>query len=331
VLFVLELLFAVSSNTLNTFTKCAGFTSLPQSFTVSGVNMSAGISVNALAGFEYSLATNGTYTTTLTVGTAGTIASTEVFVRMQSSANNATYASDNIALSSTGATTRNVLVGGTVTTIPTPTFLAPTVQSFTALGATTWTAPAGVASVEYLVVGGGGGGGNGYDNAGGGGGGAGMVLTGRLAVTEGTVYPIVIGDGGNGGANARANNWGFDGENTIFGSTTALGGGRGLGSRSVAIAGLAQNLNLTAAVGGGGSGGGFGGKGGGGASGNGNNNSVKIGGLITQTNALEVLRQKGLLVGIQSIEIEFSLYGQGIWKKVIQMEYNKKSKGNSVV
>lgn len=59
--------------------------------------------------------------------------------------------------------------------------------------------------------------------------------------------------------------------------------------------------------------------------------SVKIGGLITQTNALEVLRQKGLLVGIQSIEIEFSLYGQGIWKKVIQMEYNKKSKGNSVV
>lgn len=59
--------------------------------------------------------------------------------------------------------------------------------------------------------------------------------------------------------------------------------------------------------------------------------SVKIGGLITQTNALEVLRQRGLLVGIQSIEIDFSLYGEGIWKKVLQMEYNKKSKGNSVV
>ena len=52
--------------------------------------------------------------------------------------------------------------------------------------------PAGVGSVEYLVVGGGGGGANGYDNAGGGGGGAGMVLTGRLAVTSGNVYPITI-------------------------------------------------------------------------------------------------------------------------------------------
>jgi hypothetical protein len=113
----------VSSNTLNTFTKCAGSVSLPQSFTVSGVNLSAGISVNALAGFEYSLASNGTYSTTLTVGAAGTITPTDVFVRMQSTANNATYASANIILSSTGAITRNVLASGTVTTIPAPTWV----------------------------------------------------------------------------------------------------------------------------------------------------------------------------------------------------------------
>jgi hypothetical protein len=51
----------------------------------------------------------------------------------------------------------------------------PTVRvlKFTSVGSTSWTAPAGVTSVEYLVVGGGGGGGNGYDTGGGGGGGNG--------------------------------------------------------------------------------------------------------------------------------------------------------------
>ena len=266
----------VSSNTLNTFTKCAGFASLPQSFTVSGVNMSAGISVEALAGFEYSFASNGTYTTTLTVGAAGTINPTDVFVRMQSTANDATYASANIALSSTSATTLNVLVNGTITTIPAPTFAAATIQSFTTLGSSNWTAPLGVINVEYLVVGGGGGGGNGYDNAGGGGGGAGMVLAGTLAVTEGTVYPITIGDGGVGGANS-ANPSGSVGQNTIFGSTTAFGGGNGLGSRTGGIAGIAQNSN-SSATGGSGSGANNGGKGGGGALGNGANNSGATGG-----------------------------------------------------
>lgn len=176
----------------------------------------------------------------------------------------------------TAATSNVVTVS--VTTIPAPTVSTPTIQSFTTLGATTWTAPAGVTSVEYLVVGGGGGGANGFDNGGGGGGGAGMVLTGRLAVSPGTAYPIAIGDGGNGGANTRTNNWGVAGENTVFSTVTALGGDRGRGSRSVASAGAAQNLNCTAALGGGGSGGGNGGKGGGGAVGSGNANSASTGG-----------------------------------------------------
>jgi len=133
-------------------------------------------------------------------------------------------------------------------------------QSFTTVGTTTWTAPDGVTSVEYLVVGGGGGGGNGYDNAGGGGGG---------------------GDGGIGGANERANNSGTDGSQSVFGSIVSLGGESGKGSRTGGVAGIAQNLLSdppTAPTGGSGSGGGFGGKGGGGANSDGTSNSGTTGG-----------------------------------------------------
>lgn len=167
----------------------------------------------------------------------------------------------------------------TPTITPTPT-MSPilVISAFTAVGSTTWTAPAGVTSVEYLVVGGGGGAGNGYDNAGGGGGGAGMVLSGTTSVTPGNTYTVTVGDGGVGGANERANNAGLTGNNSVFDSITALGGGNGLGSRTGGVAGVAQVSNTTSATGGSGSGGGFGGKGGGGSTGNGSNNSGTTGG-----------------------------------------------------
>jgi hypothetical protein len=151
-------------------------------------------------------------------------------------------------------------------------------EIFTTVGSTTWTTPIGVTSVEYLVVAGGGGGGNGYDNAGGGGGAGGMVLTGTINVTPGQSYTITVGDGGIGGANERANNAGTDGENSVFGSITALGGGKGQGSRTGGVAGSAQVSNTTAPTGGAGSGGGNGGKGGGGAGGSGSSNSGTTGG-----------------------------------------------------
>lgn len=156
--------------------------------------------------------------------------------------------------------------------------LTPTVTSFTTIETTTWTAPAGVSRVEYLLVGGGGGAGNGYDNAGGGGGGSGMVLTGNVAVTPGTSYTVTVGSGGAGGADARANNPGLPGNNSVFGSITALGGGQGLGSRTGGTVGAAQIGDTTAATGGSGSGGGQGGKGGGGAAGAGSANSSASGG-----------------------------------------------------
>lgn len=78
------------------------------------------------------------------------------------------------------------------------------VVEFKTVGTTTWKVPAGVTSVDYLVVGGGGGGANGYDNAGGGG--AGMVLSGSMSVVSGNTLNITVGDGGIGGANTRLNN-----------------------------------------------------------------------------------------------------------------------------
>jgi hypothetical protein len=159
-----------------------------------------------------------------------------------------------------------------------PAVITPATVLFTSVGTTSWTVPTGVYSVEYLVVGGGGGAGNGYDNAGGGGGGAGMVLTGNVAVTPGTSYTVTVGAGGTGGADARTNNPGLPGNNSVFGPITALGGGEGLGSRTGGAAGSAQIGDTTAPTGGSGSGGGLGGKGGGGATGAGSANSGATGG-----------------------------------------------------
>ena len=94
----------------------------PTSFTVSGSNMSAGITVTPPAGFEVSQTAGGAsgYAgsgTAITVGSSGTISSTTVYVRLAAtaSAGSSPY-SGNIALSSPGATSVNVAtVSSTVT------------------------------------------------------------------------------------------------------------------------------------------------------------------------------------------------------------------------
>jgi hypothetical protein len=167
-----------------------------------------------------------------------------------------------------------------------------TIQTFTAVGSSSWTAPTDIYYVEYLVVGGGGGGGNGYDSGGGGGGGGGMVITGTLSILPNTSYNIIVGDGGNGGANERTNRDGQSGISSVFDTIIALGGGFGKGSRTqTGGSGLrgtgAINPN-TASVGGngggsvgtavGGCGGGGGGAGGDGTSGSGSANNPISGG-----------------------------------------------------
>lgn len=135
-----------------------------------------------------------------------------------------------------------------------------TVQSFTTVGTTSWTAPAGVTSVNYLVVAGGGsGGGQGPS----GGGGAGGVVTGTLAVTPGNSYTVTVGAGGiSTGGSVDGN--GRPGNNSVFSTVTAIGGGGGIA--------YSQDSGTWASsgVGNGGSGGG-GGTGGLGTPGQGNN------------------------------------------------------------
>jgi hypothetical protein len=104
---------------------------------------------------------------------------------------------------------------------------ASTLASFTTVTTTSWTCPAGVYSVEVLVVAGGGGGGA---WVGGGGGGGGVIYRPAFPVVPGTAYTVTVGGAGNGeynpggyGGMPAATNGG----NSVFGSLTAIGGGRG--------------------------------------------------------------------------------------------------------
>ena len=93
------------------------------------------------------------------------------------------------------------------------------VHKFTSLGTTSIVLPAGITSVEYLVVAGGGGGGTF------GGGGAGGVIYGTLSVSSGS-YSVTVGDGGA-GANGSGNAYGTTGNNSVFSTITSHGGGGG--------------------------------------------------------------------------------------------------------
>lgn len=109
----------------------------------------------------------------------------------------------------------------------------PTITQFTTVGTTSWTAPSGVTSVEYLVVGGGGGGGGSYDTGAGGGGGGGLVLYGTRSVVPGTSYEIEVGDGGAGGigvGNGGGDGTSYAGNASKFDTIIANGGGAGNGS-----------------------------------------------------------------------------------------------------
>ena len=149
------------------------------------------------------------------------------------------------------------------------------IHTYQTAGSTSWIAPKGVTSVNYLVVAGGGGGGNGWDNSGGAGGGAGMMRSSTLSVTPGDSYTVVVGAGGSSGVSVRSTQNGTDGSPSQFGSIISTGGQAGGGSRgnmngsTEGAGGAAQNGTTTSARGGNGGTGGARGGGGGGTTGNG--------------------------------------------------------------
>jgi len=105
-------------------------------------------------------------------------------------------------------------------------------QTFSTVGTSDWTVPAGVTSVEYLVIGGGGGGGAGNYA---GGGGAGGYRTGTGFSVSGSVS-VTVGAGGAGSASSGVK--GSDGGYSAFGTIVSAGGGAaGAGSAASAYSG----------------------------------------------------------------------------------------------
>lgn len=181
---------------------------------------------------------------------------------------------------------------------------------FTSVGTTSWTAPSGVSSLDYLVVAGGGGGGGGYDTGAGGGGSGGMVLTGTLSITPGASYTVIVGNGGIASitnyTNGPKETNGGNGGNSQFGSIIALGGNGGLASRSndgtVGAGGLQQTASAapTRGSGGGnasttakGSGGGGGGAGGNGTAGSSVGGGIGGSGIVSSLSGSSVEYGKG--------------------------------------
>lgn len=107
-----------------------------------------------------------------------------------------------------------IATGGTVTTVG-----GYTIHAFTSSGNFVTSVDG---QVEYLVVAGGGGGGGGTGAGGGGGG----VIQGIISLTAGT-YTVTIGGGGAGAGYVSPYSPGTNGQNSVFGTLTAFGGGGG--------------------------------------------------------------------------------------------------------
>ena len=79
-------------------------------------------------------------------------------------------------------------------------------------------------SIQVLVVAGGGGGGS---DMGGGGGAGGVIYNNSYTITSGSVINVTVGNGGSGAAAGAGQARGTNGNNSVFGSLTAVGGGGG--------------------------------------------------------------------------------------------------------
>ena len=101
-------------------------------------------------------------------------------------------------------------------------------QTFTTVGTTNWTVPAGVYSINVVAVGGGGGGkswNGGPDNPGCGGGGGALAYANNISVIPGTTYTITVGGPGASGEGSMPK--AGDGGDSSFSTLIVAGGGKG--------------------------------------------------------------------------------------------------------
>ena len=108
------------------------------------------------------------------------------------------------------------------------TLSGPSYSSFTSSG--TFAVPSGITVVDVLVVAGGGGGGG---NTGGGGGAGGLIFRPGFPVTPGGTVTVTVGCGAGGGNAAP----GSTGQDSVFGTLTAKGGGGGAGPGQLGVNG----------------------------------------------------------------------------------------------
>ena len=106
------------TSSLSAFSTCVGTASAEQSFSASGNNLTANITITAPAGFEVSTTSGSGFGSSVTLTqSGGSVNSTTIYVRVSNSATGTP--SGNITIESTGATTQNVAVSGTVNALPT--------------------------------------------------------------------------------------------------------------------------------------------------------------------------------------------------------------------
>jgi alpha-tubulin suppressor-like RCC1 family protein len=138
-------------------------------------------------------------------------------------------ASDGILPSSTASVNMNITPVNDAPAVTGPIGPA-TVETFATVGSNAWTVPAGVTSIEVLVVGGGGAGGG---DVGGGGAGGQVVSNASIGVTPGETAAIIVGAGGlRGSSYNQYGRKGGDSRLAVDAATLVAVGGSGGAGRS---------------------------------------------------------------------------------------------------
>jgi hypothetical protein len=102
-----------TTGTLTSFSTTAGTASAAQSFTVTGTNLTAAVSVSAPTGFEVSTDNQATFNSSTNIPQGSGAISNAVFVRIAAATSVGSY-SGNVTVTSTGGNTNTVAVSGTV-------------------------------------------------------------------------------------------------------------------------------------------------------------------------------------------------------------------------
>ncbi len=105
------------TGSLSSFKTCAGTASAPQSFSVSGLNLTRDINITAPANFELATTAAGIYSSSLTLTqSGGSVALTSVYIRVAASATTATTGGV-ISCTSVGAASKNVSISNSSVTV----------------------------------------------------------------------------------------------------------------------------------------------------------------------------------------------------------------------